>query len=279
MPKYLLFLAYTKQQVAQCRYFLIKYLALYNLKPPTDTTAVIYTSDPVNFENFGNFFKHFEMPDIAGNTFTRTTALHHFFHQHSGVVLFCDTATYPLQPLEHLFADIEKGALYLHSPKRYSENELTKARRPFSNLRDKTETHIATPTPAHINVSHAAVVGMNGQHQELLTKLLHEESIAATPLALDYSYTKIFSEAGNIKSAAKYIFEYSSLPEFSQLLETFFKKNEEESISNQIKLLHHIDAAAIQQQKEQYLQQPLFKKWLQIITGKKWTIKQYESRF
>ena len=33
-----------------------------------------------------------------------------------------------------------------------------------------------------------------------------------------------------------------------------------------------------EQQKEKYLQQPVFKKWLQILTGKKWTIRQYESR-
>ena len=278
MPNYLLFQANSKQQVAECRHFLLKYLALYNLKPPADTTAVIYTNDPGAFESFGNFFTRFEMPAVASDLSTKTRVLQHFLQQHNGAVLYCDTATYPVQLLEHLFADIEKGTPYLHSPHRYAETELDKALRFFTPPRDKTATAVATPA-ARVNVWHAAVVGLNDRAKDALAKLVEDENPTANILAVNYNYTKVFSELGKIKGAAKYIFEYSGLPEFSQLLESFFKKNEEESISNQVKLLHHIDAATIQQQKEDYLQQPLFKKWLQIITGKKWTIKQYESRW
>lgn len=279
MPNYLLFQAYTPQQVAGCRYFLLKYLALYNLKPPAATTAVVYTNDPVSFETFANFFAHFEMPDTGSNTLTKTAVLHRFFQQHSGAVLYCDSTTYPLQPLEHLFADIERGALYLHNPDRYTETELDKALHRFAQPRDKTATASALPPSARIHVWHTAVVGVQDRHKEMMSKLAQDENGNMDAVAVDYNYTKAFTEAGKIKSAAKYIFEYSSLPEFSQLLDAFFKKTEEESIANQVKLLHHIDVLVIQQQKEQYLQQPLFKKWLQIITGKKWSIKQYESKW
>lgn len=282
MPNHLLFHAYTRQQVAECRYFLLKYLAVYNLKPPAGTAVIIYTDQPVAFEGFTNFFTRFQMPDVllnaSPNTMTKVAVLQQALLQHSGNLLYCDTATYPLQPLEHLFADIEKGALYLHAPQRQKESELNVALRKLTSRRASTAA-IVEPPNARVTVWGAAVVGISSQKRELVAKLAPEGPLSQNDLAMNYTFTKVFGEAGKIKSAAKYIFEYSTLKEFSQLLETFFKKNEEESIPNQIKLVHHLDAATVQQQKDAYHQQPLFKKWLQIITGKKWTIKQYEKEW
>jgi hypothetical protein len=283
MPNQLLFHAYNRQQVAECRYFLLKYLAVYNLKPPAGTAVVIYTDQPVAFEGFINFFAHFQMPDVllnaSPNAMTKVAVLQQALLQYSGNLLYCDTATYPLQGLEHLFADIEKGALYLHAPQRQKENELNAALRKFTSRRDKTMAPIPEPPDAHVTVWHAAVVGISDREKELIAQLAPEAPASQNDLALDYLFTNVFGEAGKIKSAAKYIFDYSALKEFSQLLETFFKKNEEESIPNQVKLVHHLDAATVQQQKEAYRQQPLFKKWLQVLTGKKWTIRQYESKW
>jgi hypothetical protein len=278
MPNHLLFLAYTDQQVAECRYFLLKYLAVYNLKPPANTTVVVFTHRPTAFEGFTSFFSSFRMPafpETASGTFTKTAALHQFFLTNTGNVLYCDTSTYPLQSFEPLFADIEKGSLYLHAPHRHKESELNAAFRKMAALRDKTRTATAAPE-ARINVWHAAVIGVNDHFKNHIEKLGQQQP--ATALDTDYNYTKQFGESGKIKSAGKYIFDYGGFDEFSQLLQTFFKKNEEESIPNQIKLVHHLDAAAIQQQKKEYQQQPLFKKWLQAITGKRWSIRQYESR-
>jgi hypothetical protein len=275
MPNHLLFLAHTDQQVAECRYFLLKYLAVYNLKPPANTTVVVYTHQPTAFEGFTSFITAFQMPVLPGTPTSKTALLHEFLSNNTGNVLYCDTATYPLQPLEALFADIEKGSLYLHAPHRHKESELHTTIRKLTALRDKTATATATPEP-RINVWHAAVIGLNDHFKNHVEKLAQQQP--ATALDTDYNYTKQFGESGKIKSAGKYLFDYGGFEEFSQLLQTFFKKNEEESIPNQIKLLHHIDAAAIQQQKRDYHQQPLFKKWLQAITGKRWSIRQYENR-
>jgi hypothetical protein len=282
MPNQLFFHAYNAPQVAQCRYFLLKYLGLYNLKPPADTTVIVYTNNPVAFESFINFFARFEMPEVllnaAAGTLTQTAVLQQALLQYKGAMLYCNTATYPLQPLEHLFSDIEKGALYLHAPYRRTESELNAALRRFSVRRDKTTTAVTTPQ-VRTTVWHAAVAGFSSRHKELPEKLLAEEAALQNALATDYAFTKVFSEQGKIKSAAKYIFDYSELKEFTSLLNAFFTRNEEESIPNQVKLLHHLDAATVQQQKEAYQQQPLFKKWLQIITGKRWSVKQYEKRW
>lgn len=281
MPNQLFFLANTNQQVAGCRYFLLKYLAVYNLKPPASTTVIVYTNEPVAFEGFTSFFPNFQMPGLQrlpGNA-TKTAILHHHFLHNEKPALYCNADTYPLQALEPLFADIGRGSLYLHSPHRYKESELNIALRRFSSVLDKTKTTADVSSPARINIWHAAVVGISSGNKEKLAAILHEESPSADALALDYAYTKEFSESAKIKSAGKYIFDYSDFKEFSQLLDAFFKKTEEESIPNQVKALHHIDASAIRQQRDQYHQQPFFKKWLHTITGKRWNIKQYETKF
>lgn len=277
MPNHLLFQAYTPLQVAGCRYFLLKYLSLYNLKPPAQTGVIIYTNQPVAFEGFTNFFPQFQMPDVLlnapGGGLTQAAVLQQALLQHSGNMLYCDAGTYPLQPLEPLFADIEKGALYLHEP--CQEKERKRAVKTPS--RRNRPTTVAAP-PNSVNLWQAGVAGINSRKSDLILKLREAEN-AQPGLAADALFTKTFGAAGKIKIAAKYIFSYSELPEFGALLETFFKKTEEESIPNQVKLAHHLDAAAVQKQKEAYRQQPLFKRWLQIITGKRWSVTQYEKRW
>lgn len=165
--------------------------------------------------------------------------------------------------------------MYLHAPRRHTENELQAALQKLMAPRTRTAAPVVAP---RVNVWHAAVVGVSARHAEQLDKLRQEETDSQSKLAFDYAYTTAFGESGKIKSAAKYVFDYGTFNEFGQLLETFFAKNEEESIPNQVKAAHHLDAAAIQKQKETFQQQPLFKKWLQIISGKRWSIQQYASK-
>jgi hypothetical protein len=71
---------------------------------------------------------------------------------------------------------------------------------------------------------------------------------------------------------------YSELPEFSILLHAFFKQNEEESIPNLVKLIHHLDPNQIHQQKLEFEKLPLYKQWLNRILGKGWSIKDYTKK-
>ncbi len=98
-------------QINECRYALIKYLSLYNLKPPQNTSVIVYTDRPALFEAFTSFFVHFKMKESVGKSKYET--LDNAISEFEGNVLLCDTNTYPITPLEDLFKELENGKIYL----------------------------------------------------------------------------------------------------------------------------------------------------------------------
>lgn len=71
---------------------------------------------------------------------------------------------------------------------------------------------------------------------------------------------------------------YQNLKEFPILLKDFFRRYQEESVPNQIKLIHNVDAKEIENQKNKFEQLPLAAKWLRKLTGKGWNISNYIVR-
>ena len=93
-----------------------------------------------------------------------------------------------------------------------------------------------------------------------------------------FAFSYCFQKAGEVRTCEAQIDHYGNLKEFHRLLQLFFRKNEEESIPNLIKLLYRVDAAKVRKYKELYEALPFYKKWLQILTGKNRIIKQYEKK-
>ncbi|MDQ3683507.1 MAG: hypothetical protein M3352_10635 [Bacteroidota bacterium] len=241
MQNYLLYQATgSLDQINECKYALIKYLSLYNLKTPHTTSIIIYTDRPAMFEAFSSFFEHFEMkPPMATPKFeTISNAL----VEYEGNFLFCDTDTYPVKPLEILFNDLSNGKIYL-----YEED--------------------AKKEPLLRNL----VIGLSNSNKKNLQKIIRE-GIAQNVIAHDVNFPEI-------KNAGSFFSDYKNLPEFRKLLYAFFTKNEEESVPNLIKAAHYFDAQQILKDKEEYYTLPFYKKWFRNIKGIGWSIKQYEKKF
>jgi hypothetical protein len=79
----------------------------------------------------------------------------------------------------------------------------------------------------------------------------------------------------NYESAEECLAAYEDLREFNLLLRDFFKKYQVESVPNQVKLLHHVDAQKIQEQKRKYQNLPFHQRVLRKLTGKGWRIVDY----
>lgn len=76
----------------------------------------------------------------------------------------------------------------------------------------------------------------------------------------------------------KGIERYNNLKEFRILLKDFFRRYQEESVPNQVKLIHNIDAKEIEKQKINFENLPLTSKWFKKIVGKGWNISNYMVR-
>ena len=110
MPDILLYQAETPDETNAAAYALLKYLGTCNLKPPATTRLIIYTDQPALVEAYGAFFHQYEFrtPQGAGKTAT----LQECCATTKGNLIYFGGASYPVQPLEPVFAAIEKGAFY-----------------------------------------------------------------------------------------------------------------------------------------------------------------------
>jgi hypothetical protein len=177
MQKSILYIASSLDEVYECAYSILKYLAVYNLKPPAEHSLIIYTNYPELLEAYGSFFNHFELRPIEQSKGEESIVSE--FKKETG-----------------------ENYLYLHS------------------------------------------------HTYPVTRIDADKSIEC----------------------------YKNLKEFTVLLKDFFGRYQEESIPNQVKLIHNIDAKTIEDQKREFEKLPLASKWYKKLTGKAWNISNYQVR-
>ena len=229
MPNYIIYIADRKEEINECAYSLLKYLDIYNLKPPPSHSVVIYTTEPAMLEAYGSYFTSFRLVDISGDPApSRTAILQDFFANNTGSILYMDGRSYPVKELEGLFAAVERGNNFF----RHAE-------------------------------------GKKGEVREF--------TILAAGTAFKPQLAAWLSSS-NEKPPQGFIERYDHLREFDLLLKDFFRKNQEESISNQVKAIHHLNAHQIQDQKMQFQKLPFYTRMLRRITGKGWRIRNYSTR-
>ncbi|MBD0351255.1 MAG: hypothetical protein ICV51_01320 [Flavisolibacter sp.] len=299
MQNHILYQAYGGiDYINECRFSLLKYLSLYNINPPADTAIVIYTDQPALFEAYDTFLRHFDLVLVTKEQTEQWKGESNFIHRmkieiikdfftrNSGNLLYCDTDTYAVTPLELLFENIEKGDFYMHEYEGVIDKEVIPSFYKWHNFlqgktfqyNNKQFTYVN-----HLKMWNAGVIGISDRYRQLLddvlalTDVIYKQFQKHTVEQFAFNYC--LQQAGVVHSATENIVHYWNLKEFRFLLRSFFVKNEEESIPNLVKLIHHINTVEIQQNKEQYGQLPVFKKWLMTLTGKNWSIKQYERKF
>ena len=174
MRKFILYIAGSLDEVYECAYSILKYLDVYNVKPPVDHSLVIYTNYPDLLEAYGTFFHHFELRPLPQNA-NRQLILSEFKKEVGENVLYLDSNSYPVKEVDN------------------------------------------------------------------------EKSITS----------------------------YKDLKEFKFLLKDFIGRYQVESVPNQVKLIHNIDAKEIEKQKIEFERLPLAAKWFRRLMGKGWNISNY----
>lgn len=174
MQKSILYIASTLDEVYECAYSILKYLEVYNLKPPASHSIFVYTNYPELLEAYGSFFSGFTLRPIPEGM-DKQSILSQFKNENGENVLHFNSNTYPVKEVE----------------------------------------------------------------------------------------------------ADKSIECYQDLKEFKILLRDFFGRYQEESVPNQVKLIHNVDAKEIEKQKKKFNDLPVTSKWFRRITGKGWNISNY----
>ena len=177
MRKTILYIAVSLDEVYEVAYSVLKYLEVYNLKPPADHSLVIYTNYPQRLEAYGSFFNHFELRET---------------HANADQLLI----------LSEVKKQAGEDVLYLES-------------------------------------------------NSYLVKQVNDD---------------------------KSVESYKHLPEFRLLLKDFLQRYQEESVPNQVKLIHNVDAKEIEKQKKEFERLPLASKWFRKLIGKGWNISKYHVR-
>src|SRR6478735_4340172 len=68
MPNRIIYCLASVDEIYECSYSLLKYLGVYNLKPPVDHELLIYTTKPALLEAYGAYFNHFQLREMNANS-------------------------------------------------------------------------------------------------------------------------------------------------------------------------------------------------------------------
>lgn len=262
--------------VNQCRYALLKYLSVYNLKPPTDIGVVIFTDSPATFDVFAPYFQRFELRENFDTDILKN--YQQLLKSYTGNFLFMDTGSYPIKPLESVFYAISNGTIYSMPVEKVQVQSWLK------QVQEKPVAFKGSRTQFSENLRYwkADVLGLMNHHVHIvddaidLSKVLEQAGAQKESGSLALSY---MLQDQTVASLADSLVTYTNLAEIQELLDIFFTKNQEESIPNLVKLVQHIDAVKIRLHKVQYERQPFYKKWIDRLRGNSWSIRQYEKKF
>ncbi|MFL5809629.1 MAG: hypothetical protein ACJ749_08910 [Flavisolibacter sp.] len=239
MPNYIIYQAISTDEINECSYSLLKYLDLYNLKPPPDHSVVIYSGKPALLEAYGSFLNSFELKEIKEKEqgtreketrSSKASTLKALLDTYKGNMLYLPSNAYPIKQLDSLFSAINRGAIY-----------------------GSTQSLINQTPHANLNLP---IIGFNSQQH-----------------AID-----MVLQRGQTQPIGQFIEQYRDLKEFRTLLRDFFRRYQEESIPNQVKLMHSINARQIQDQKNQFKKLPLLTRMMRTMMGKGWDITKHSGR-
>lgn len=298
MQNALLYQAYSGSDfINECRYSLLKYLHVYNLKPPPATTVFIYTDQPHLFADFLPFFHQLICVPVSAETIAAWRGPQNFVHRFKiemmadvfnrfdGSLLYCDTDTYATTFLEDVFSGIENGGFYMHE----YEGMIDKTKFPvfrkweaFLSSTPLSYNHKQLQFSKALSMYNAGVVGLNANHKELLNDVLAltDSVYQKFPkhIAEQFAFSYCLQQSGKITEAKNVLAHYWDLKEFRQLLARFFHRNGEESIPALVKKVAGLNALAIMQQKKEYHNLSLLRRLAKKISGNAWRIDAYERR-
>jgi len=106
MQKTILYIASTLDEVYECAYSILKYLEVYNLKPPADHSLIVYTNYPDLLDAYGTFFNQFELRAIPKNM-SKQSIISEFKKNDPKNILYFNSDEYPVKEVDDQTKNVE----------------------------------------------------------------------------------------------------------------------------------------------------------------------------
>ena len=284
MPNQILYQAITPDAINECRYSLLKYLSVYNLNPPPNIAINIRTNTTAAFEAFIPFFERFELSDYDETKPGKIDLIKDCLSCKTCNLLYLNTDSYPGGPVESVFQELLKKDFLFFKRKpvidKSSLHSLEKIKTYLTNhVISVDDERISYPTTK--DFYSAEVIGVNNHSLPIFQKIfqlyLHLVTEVSPKAAEEFAFA--YYAGSNSAIIENTINSYHNFSAFKKLLKIFFEKNEEESIPNLVKMVYHLNAETILQEKNRYDSQPFVKRILSRLSGKGWSVRQYQNKF
>src|SRR4029079_7655866 len=106
MQKTILYITSTLDEVYECAYSILKYLEVYNLKPPADHSLIVYTNYPDLLDAYGTFFNQFELRPIPENM-SKQSIISEFKKNDAKNILYFNSDEYPVKEVDDQTKNVE----------------------------------------------------------------------------------------------------------------------------------------------------------------------------
>ena len=284
MPNYILYQAVTPDAVNECRYSLLKYLSVYNLNPPPNIAITIRTNAPAAFESFIPFFERFELSRYDDSKPGKIDLIKDCLSTQTCNLLYLNPDSYPNGPVDTIFQELlKKDFLFLKRKSGLDKSRL----QAFQKIKFYLANHEVRVDnnrilyPSTENFSSTEVIGVNHHSSPIFQKIfqLYLQLVTEVPPAEAAEFAFAYYAGANSGIIENTINSYRNFPAFKKLLQAFFARNEEESIPNLVKMVYHLDAETVLQEKNKYDSQPFVKRILSVLSGKAWSVRQYQNKF
>ncbi len=288
MNRYILFQAYGNPAIlAECRFALMQLMQYNN---PKNICLVLYTDNPDYFAEELKIFDNHIIEMVTPELLTiwrgkidfvhrvKVEIIQHFFCNHTGSVLYFDTDTYCMKPINGLFEQIESDAVIMHINEGLIDESNNAQIKKWNRLLTTKNIFVNEKSISDISgitMWNAGVIGIHSNRAHLLKEVL---AITDTIYPIfpkhtveQFAFSYVLQKNVVVSAADDFLFHYWDLKEYRLLLTKFYQTNKGSSLQEMGKKLKTFLPELIMRDKLAYNKMPFYKK----IFIKKWTIDNY----
>jgi hypothetical protein len=292
MKEYLLYQAYGNIAIInECRYALLRLIKVYSNQPAARPEVIIYTDKPSAFEMFVGKLP-ITLQAISDEDIKRWRGTINFVHrvkievikkalmEFQGKIIYADTDTCCLQPLTDIYKSISKQNVFFHQYEGTidSASQFKKWKKFLQNTSIPEVEH---PSPLHIQMWNAGIIGLEQSHLPLLDEVLAltDKLYQQFPkhIVEQFSFCYIFQKHNvSISDGTPFFFHYWDLKEFREFLQQFFTHYKSESIEYLVEKSTSNSPEKILGDKTNFANASLVKKLGAYISRSHWRIGKYK---